>query len=392
MMHEHNKQEINEALEHLCAHSLFSNSTTLVRIIKYLVEKAILKEELKEYTIGSDLFGIDYSSDKNNSTVRSYIYKLRKKLNAYYTSEDVNSAVIFHLEKGQYNLSFLSSKEVKDTNKKENAYIKISKPAFYTFSSLIVLSISIFCLLNSIASTSHSIWQPYFNKNVNNLLVISDQYVVSEKLSDGNWHGVLYPEINNSEDLLKHARQHTNQELHTTDYTLMSKMAPFGVNILTQWFVSQKNNFNLQLESHLSFDDVRENNIIFIGQSKTMNLSSSLFLKDSKLFSVYGDGFKVTKGGEETLYDTKHEAKGRVEYAMVSFNTFSKDKMTLMFVSNNDIGVLATLRNFTNSEWLHEFEKQLPEGSQYFHALFEVQGVQRSDISCKLVELEIISK
>ena len=75
---------------------------------------------------------------------------------------------------------------------------------------------------------------------------------------------------------------------------------------------------------------------------------------------------------------------------MVSYNPLSNGKNALYFVSNNDIGVMATVRNFTDEKWLKEFAKQFPDESKHFNALFEVSGLQRTDVSCKLVELEVL--
>lgn len=59
-------------------------------------------------------------------------------------------------------------------------------------------------------------------------------------------------------------------------------------------------------------------------------------------------------------------------------------------MSNYDIGVMATLRNLTNKVWLKEFYKKLPSKKNNFNALFKVSGIHRTDVSCELLELEVI--
>ena len=41
-------------------------------------------------------------------------------------------------------------------------------------------------------------------------------------------------------------------------------------------------------------------------------------------------------------------------------------------------------------DYLKSFYKKLPSEASYFNALFKVEGVERTDATCELVELEII--
>jgi len=64
-------------------------------------------------------------------------------------------------------------------------------------------------------------------------------------------------------------------------------------------FSNYNSNFALRLESTLTMDDIKNNNVVFIGQFKTMNISSALFLKDSHVFSIYKDGFIYKEDGPD---------------------------------------------------------------------------------------------
>lgn len=390
MKNEIQKKIIEDALNRICSHKLFVNSLTHIDLLKYLVEKNLSKEKLNEVTIGIDLYGIDYSENKNNSTVRSYIYKLRKKLDEYYDETGRNEEVIFEIVKGQYNLSFVSVDEYHKSKSKKSQSVTIPTKYIKLLGGLLLLTILTSVVLKTMISKPNFIWEGYFENNAQNLLVISDQFIVYEKLPDGKTYGVSYPEINNYNDFIKYTNEHPDKELKITDYTLMSKMAPYSVKKLTQWFESNKNDFLLELESKLNYDDIQNQNILFIGQYKTMNLSKSLFLQDSKAFTTFDDGFKHKKDNVEKVYTTSFGANQKVEYAMVSFTSLSPKKNTLFFVSNNDIGVMATVRKFTDKNWLSTFQKQFKGKTKHFNALFEVKGLQRTDVSCKLVVLEIL--
>lgn len=390
MINKNEEKSITEALDRICSHKLFVNSSTSSTLLKYLVEKAIAQEEINEITIGIELYGIDYSENKSNSTVRSYMYKLRNKLADYYQEAGTNESLLFEISKGQCNLSFLSYSEYHKSNEIKSDSISIPIKYFKVAAGLLLLTILAFLFVKTIADQGNFVWESYFETNSENLLVVSDQFVVGENFPEGKERAVLYNEINNNNDFIKYSQQHPEKSLRLTDYTVISKMAPYTVNALSKWFTLNKSSFDLKLESKLNYDDVRNHNLLFVGQFKTMNLSKSLFLKDSKVFATFGDGFKYNNGGTEKVYNTRFGENEKVEYAMVSYNPLSNGKYALYFVSNNDIGVMATVRNFTDEKWMKDFTSKLPDESKHFNALFEVSGLQRTDVSCKLVELEVL--
>ncbi|WP_282123536.1 hypothetical protein [Algibacter mikhailovii] len=381
---------VEASLEEICEHSLFLKSINYTRLLRYLVDKAIKNEDVKEFTIGCDLLSKNYLDDKNDGAVRSQMYKLRKKLTAYYADKSVQHDVIFEIKKGQYNLSFLSPKEFNQDNEKGGSISIPLKKIKIAFLFLPILLIGFWSFVNFFNQPS-SLWKNYFKSNSNNLVVISDQYVVMSEGLDGKSHATLFGNINSDADLINFKNKNKQGKFDNTDFTLMSKMAPYGTKILNDWFNKYNSNFALRLESTLTMDDIKNNNVVFIGQFKTMNISSALFLKDSHVFSIYKDGFIYKKDDKEKEYNTIFNSKSKIEYAMVSCKWLDSGKNSFYFVSNNDIGVLATLGLFTDNKWLSEFYERLPEKAIGFNALFEVSGLQRTDMGCKLVELEVLN-
>lgn len=381
-------KEIKTALNAICKHHLFVNSSVYTRLLTYLVDKAINEEDIKEFTIGADLFGKNYLDNKNDGTVRTYMYKLRKKLATYYSDHSTKHNVIFAIEKGQYNLSFISQKEFYQDKTKPEIRIPISRLKQFVV-VLLVMFASIFAF-KTYQNHTPTIWKSYMKKGADNLLIISDQYMLMATNEFGEKHATMYRQINSDKDLFQFKKENPNRKIENTDFTLMSKMAPYATKRLDEWFMDNNSNFGLQLESKLSYDEIRDNNIVFVGQFKTMSTSSSLFLKNSKIFSIYDDGFKCSKNQKEIIYNSYLTSAKKVEYAMVSYTSFHPDKKALYFVSNNDVGVMATLRNFTDSEFLENFYKKLPHPSAHFNALFKVEGIDRTDLSCELVELELV--
>ncbi|WP_075591263.1 hypothetical protein [Labilibacter marinus] len=383
-------KNIEEALNHICTHKLFMNSPALIELLKYLVIKTLDKEDLNEIKIGSELYGIDYSINKSNSTVRSYMHKLRGKLHLYYDEVETNEAIIFHIEKGSYHVSFISPSKHKKLKKSQSETITIPVKHIKLFVGVLLISVIAIVSTKFFISKPSPIWENYFKNQAENMVIVSDQFMVFGKVWDDKMYGVTYPKINSHNEFINYTQENPDILIKPADYTMMSKMAPITIKMLSHWFYTNNSDFKLQFESKLKYEDNQSHNIIFVGQYKTMNVSKSLFLKDSKVFSTFGDGFKYAKNGIEKKYNTSFNTNNTVEYAMVSYHSLNKDKSTLYFISNNDIGVIATLKNFTNKKWLKAFYQQLPSNSNHFNALFKVKGIHRNDVSCELIEIEVL--
>ncbi|SIS47737.1 hypothetical protein SAMN05421766_102166 [Zobellia uliginosa] len=388
MISEPDQNTIEKALNDLCAHPIFVNSLVYKQLLQYLVKKAIEKEDIKEYTIGADLFGKNYLNDKNDGAVRTHMYKLRKKMAAYYADRNVQNEIIFEIKKGQYNLDFISKKEY-DRHKRSLEF-QIPLKWVKGIGLVLLLTFGAIWGISYYLGRPPALWEDFLKNGDKTLVVISDQYMLMHTNIQGEKHPTMYSKINSDEDLFAFKKEHPDRKLEMTDFTLVSKMAPYGIKNLDEWFFGWDSDFKLGLESNLTLNNIKENNIVFIGQFKTMNLSKSFFLRDSKVFSTYGDGFKVNVKGKKKVYTTQFAPNKKVEYALVSFTSLSPDKRALFFVSNNDIGVMATLRLFTDPTWLKTLEEKLPQKNSRFNALFEVSGMQRTQMSSELIELEIL--
>jgi len=199
-----------------------------------------------------------------------------------------------------------------------------------------------------------------------------------------------FRDIQNEEQLAHYIKEHPEEDFQSGGFTMTTKMASFGVHFLNQWFSSNNHHFDIQLESETPLSDYTENNVIYIGQSKTMQASQSIFLSKSKVFKVQSDGFLYKNGDVEKHYNTLFKKNINQEYAMVSLQKLDNGNYTLFFVSNHDIGVIATIKMFTNIQKLISFYKKLPNNDVEFNALFKVSGMERTDLSCELVEIEIL--
>lgn len=100
-------ESIQECVERVLQSKTFRNAPSSRRLLKYLSDHSLAGDagQLKEYTIGVDVFGKPAEYDPRvDSTVRIQIGRLRQRLAEYYRDEESESAVIVDLPKGHFSL------------------------------------------------------------------------------------------------------------------------------------------------------------------------------------------------------------------------------------------------------------------------------------------------
>jgi hypothetical protein len=102
-------ERVRKQVERIIGSESLRHSETLQRLLGYLAEKSLCGEadQLKEYAIGMDLFGKGSEYDpRHDSSARIHVGRLRQKLVEYYASEGVRDPVVVTLPKGRFKLLF----------------------------------------------------------------------------------------------------------------------------------------------------------------------------------------------------------------------------------------------------------------------------------------------
>src|SRR5215470_7713834 len=103
-------------IQRIVSSKAFKTSEVHRNLFNYLAEKSLAGEahNLKEYTVGLDVFGKPASYDpRQESVVRMHVGRLRQKLAEYYRTEGVDDPVVVELPKGGFGLTF-ESRPVRD--------------------------------------------------------------------------------------------------------------------------------------------------------------------------------------------------------------------------------------------------------------------------------------
>jgi len=103
------RTEVLCEVERILESDSFRRSETHRRLLVYLTDRSLSEEadQLKEYTIGVDVFGKSKDYDTRlDSGVRIQVGRLRQKLTEYYSADGINDEIIVALPKGHFKLLF----------------------------------------------------------------------------------------------------------------------------------------------------------------------------------------------------------------------------------------------------------------------------------------------
>ncbi len=382
------KEQIEFYLNKITSDKLFVRAFRYSQLLQFLVAQMVEGNDVKEYAIGQHIFGDQYDTNLNDGKARVYVYNLRKKLSEYYQHRGLNDKFRFSIKSGSYNLTIEENIEEEERSALEGK----QKIGVKYIAAILLLLVVIVGVISKIAVTSQNLycWDKFMVKGSKNLCIMADQ-VMLRHIIGGYKASTTHPLANNLDDYNELKKRISGDSLNRSLYTLLTKGVPYALYDISKWFFANDSEFDMILETQVLYSNIRNNNIIYIGQYKMMGTTKSIFLKDSKMFSAGRDKFIVKSGEEERVYKTNYDNSHLVvDYGVVSYAPLADGCDAIFFVSNHDVGTMAPVAQFTDPQSLKRLYKEYDLEGKYFNALFQVKGIDRNDVNCELIELEIL--
>ncbi|KAA1243182.1 helix-turn-helix domain-containing protein [Aquimarina sp. RZ0] len=369
-------EEKKTIVHKICKSKSFLNAPTSISLLQYLLEATLTNVALKEMVIALEFFGVK----EPGTRVRVNVYNLRKKINIYYEEEGKEDLYQLKIEKGQYAVSFVKNKTTPTKKYQKNGLTILPY-------AIILLLAGIILLLKWPKSTP-TLWNPFLSGKKETNLVIGDAFGMIGKTITGNIGWTRDYAINNLKEFYQFLEQYPKlkDSLFPPPYSYVNQMAVNGTSELTRFFSRYDKEFRIRFSSKTSIEEIKENNVIYIGPIKNKNYFNSFFneanpyftLKDSILY------FSNHPRMKDTIYKFPYRVYNK-ELAIVSkIKGPNKTKQFLLF-SNHDIGISACINYFTTEDTLEKFEKEYLHENEYFTAIFEVKGKDRTDTYIELL-------
>lgn len=374
------RNEKEKILEGIASSKTFSRAPSSCVLLKFLVDATLEGRDIKETTIGMELYGKTYQED--NAHIRVNIYHLRKKLDKYYEEEGKDDKWKIKIKKGQYQVEFekCTDEEKIATNKNR----KIGIAATILLFPIIVWSIQ---------NDEHiRLWQPFFNNGKETTLFIGDFFGIMGNTATGRNGWNRDYTINDLDDFYKFIEKNPSKkdELAPANYTYVTGMAAYATLNFSRLFHPQNRDFSIRYTSQASINDITENNSIYIGPLKNKNLFIEFFNDANTKFDIAGNMLSYRSQDLDTLINMSIGDGSIYEYAIVSRFKGPNNTEQFLFFSDHDIGVKATTDKFYDKTWIEKEFVKLIGDAEYFTAIFLVKGKERTDIGMELLFLDIL--
>lgn len=383
---------INSHLEKVLQSRYFRKSKISCDLLEYLVHASLEEKNPKEFTIGVELFGKKYDHEaKQDSNIRVYIHHVRKKLTQYYENEGAKDPVIFEIERGKYTVRFKTPKDF--AKNKHRSYLI---PFLLSMAGLLA---TLFFLLTGNREKPNKfrqlpIWHEMAQNKKKTLLVLGDYFVFHGMLPTGKT-GVYRDFSINSEadyEYLLDKKPELIKTISKSNLTYLSKMAAFCESDIYKVFAQTGGEIDVKLLSDIQPTDLKDFNIIFIGNYKNMGIFENLVREMSFTFSISNASipYIISNDPCARVYEPQSDKLKEEDYALVINASGYSDNRFLLFLSSQDIGNISTVKQLTQHEYLKHFQEEQLKPLELidFKALYKVEGINKTDLSFELIHIE----
>jgi len=375
----------------------FRNSGSLRRLLSYLVERSLTDrtQDLKEYTIGIELYGKPASYDpQKDAAIRVQLSRLRQKLEEYYQGEGSGDPYRLELPKGRF-VILLHSNGHQPIDEVRTPIVRFARfapsrvvlvAALIPVAASIVWTISLSRKVDLLESRVAappaikefaSLWHGFFNPAVRNVLIFgSPPFFASTK------HGVFvrmyrYTDPNDPR---------SSPEFGDVDRKIGPLVGPryeyasmgdaIGALRLSRFFGAR--GFELQaLPAHLAeWTTLQDDNLIFLGAARMNPLLRRLPIRPD--FEMGPDDSVHNRNpqpGEQSVYATPSNSQ-TLSYAVVGYYPgLVPGREILVLTAHGSPGTVGAVEFVTSAEGVKLLREKLrldPKEDKHFEVLLRV--------------------
>lgn len=396
-----NNHKYSQIITKIIASKSFGYSNTYSNLLQYLVNSTLQKNIPKETTIASEILGKTDFDPSQSTLVRVYIYNLRKKLGTYYSIEGKHDKIIVQIPKGSYEVRFVEKKLVK---KKDSNFF--SRKFTITLSLLLILSLAYNAFLyptnyNTRPINKDGLWKDLLGDKKPLMVILGDLFIFQEEdTTKGTQKIIRDPFINSMEEYDQFALEPTptNLKYEPLGYSLLIYNSALWIKDLSEIFSYNQSDFTIRNMGRFNPKELPDNNFMVVGMMKTFGLFKD-YLKSSKLLYRIQDQsivYRENPEGTETVYRPYGDPNGHhTDYGLITKVPGPNNNNIYLFGGIWDTAASQSLKYFTSPKLLNELEEGLKdkfgELPNYYQVLLEVKGIDRMELSSKILIMEKIT-
>lgn len=232
------------------------------------------------------------------------------------------------------------------------------------------------------------------------MVLLGDLFIYQEdNTKTGTQKIIRDPFINSLEDYDKFLleQSETNIIYEPLSYSLLIYNSALWIKDLSEIFSHNQKDFTIRNMVRFNPKELPDNNFIVIGMMKTFGLfkdylaGPSLYYNNQDQSIVYSN----VQNGSETVYRPYGDPNGHhTDYGFITKAPGPNNNNIYLFGGIWDTAASQSLKYFTSPKLLKELESALIEkyGSlpKYYQIVLEVKGVDRMELSSKIIIMEEI--
>jgi hypothetical protein len=404
-------EHIQQLAERFRATGLLGKPGMLGRLFEYLLERSIAGTPPKEIEIAIDVFGKDPSfAVAQDSTVRVYVHKLRRKLEEFHAQAGRDDAAHLVLPKGEYRIVIEGHDAPAAEITEQPLPPELEQRSRFRVQNALAAAAGCFLLLcagllgfNLRPGTPVSeldtvrgspVWARLLDDDRPIIVVVGDYYIFGETdpRSGAVKRMVREFSINSARELEEQLQSdpQLNGRYEDLDLAYLPTSTAFAMrDVLTTLAAPGQPQQRVQivLASNLTTDMLRTSHVIYIGYISGMRQLQELAFQHSRL-SV-GSSFDelidkrtgeryVSQAGQLPEAGTMYR-----DYGFFSSFPGPTGNRFVVIAGTRDVAVMETAQALTRAWPLAELTRSTQ--SESFEALYEVAGLNRSNLSGRLL-------
>lgn len=388
-------EDLQIQAERLRARGALGRSAPISRLFDYLLERSLAGEAPKEIEVAQAVFGraggFDISQD---STVRVYVHRLRKKLEDFYDGPGRDEPMRLTIPKGEYRLVAQAAEAAPTTpGPRGPAWLKPWMAiALAALLAVNLLAVGAWALASGDgygAIRGAPAWKPLIKDQRPVIVVVGDYYIFGEMDSHQEVARLVREySVNSPEELAdfimarpEFANRYANLDLYYLPVSIapaMSKLAP----VLAPDPPS-RDRVRVITASQLTPDMLKRNDIVYIGYFSGMGLLRDTVFQGSRfrVGETFDEIVDVTTQKRYLSQEGGPDFGGETRKDYGYFATFEglEGNRFVIIAGTRDVAVMNTAEAVTSRDGLAALKAKAGKDTG-FEALYEVQGVNRVNL------------
>lgn len=419
--------EVHQTLESLLGSKHFVNAHKKQKFLRLICDYYLegRAHELNEHILGYDVFGRDNTyNPSNDPIVRVFAHEIRKKLEAYYTSEGATDPVRLEIPAGSYQPVFIRHLPEPASEPAETTLAPPTEPAAAPapgrlsigrlIAGLVVMGLAVAVIALTLANrqlrqeinrgdaardlTAYgSVWASFLGDKNPPLVILSNPPILRfinasdpESLVKGSIplaaetvealkdKFVTNPEVSIKESrgpagdsnepvkskVVVERNQTSRLVLSTNVYTGMGEA--IGLHYLTDFFRKASRSIQLKQSRTLSAEDLKKHNVIMLGGAWVNAWSSKLTRNEDFVFTSKGTiENRSPQAGEEREYIPQFDRRTGnliIDYALITVKPNISEANDMMLLAGvYSQGTEAAAEYVTNKDYLDQLNQRLQQ-------------------------------